>query len=144
MHSSLNARGQTKHVKKNTLPEEQRKLYEEYTITSILGTRMNPIDLPAKEWINEELATLQCERNKGLGEVPFKRELYLGKRVAGIQQLLLIEAALSGCCAQPRVGVCEENEGRARQIEIERERVCVCEAQAWQTCEERPDGALQF
>ena len=105
---------------------------------------MNPIDLPAKEWINEELATLQCERNKGLGEVPFKRELYLGKRVAGIQQLLLIEAALSGCCAQPRVGGCEENEGRARQIEIEREGVCVCEAQAWQTCEERPDGALQF
>ena len=105
---------------------------------------MNPIDLPAKEWINEELATLQCERNKGLGEVPFKRELYLGKRVAGIQQLLLIEAALSGCCAQPRVGCGEENEGRARQIERERERYCVCEAQAWQTCEERPDGALQF
>ena len=113
-------------LRNNTLPEEQRKLYEEYTITSILGTRMNPIDLPAKEWINEELATLQCERNKGLGEVPFKRELYLGKRVAGIQQLLLIEAALSGCCAQPRVGGGEENEGRARQIERERERGCVC------------------
>ena len=112
-------------LRKNTLPEEQRKLYEEYTITSILGTRMNPIDLPAKEWINEELATLQCERNKGLGEVPFKRELYLGKRVAGIQQLLLIEAALSGCCAQPRVGGGEENEGRARQIESDRGCVCV-------------------
>ena len=103
---------------------------------------MNSIDLPANGWNNEELATLQCERNKGLGEVPFKRELYLGKRVAGIQQLLLIEAALSGCCAQPRVGGGEENEGRARQIE--RERGCVCEAQAWHTCEERPDGALQF
>ena len=144
MHSSLNARGQTKHVKKNTLPEEQRKLYDEYTITSILGTRMNPIDLPAKEWINEELATLQCERNKGLGEVPFKRELYLGKRVAWIQQRLLIEVALSGSCAQPRVGCGEEIEGRARLIERERGCVCVCEAQAWQTCEERPDGALQF
>ena len=140
MHSSLNARGQTKHVKKHALPEEQRKLYEEYTITSILGTRMNPIDLPAKEWIYEELATLQCERNKGLGEVPFKREL--GKRVEGIQQILLIEVALSRCGAQPRVGGGEENEGRARQIERDRE--CVCEAQAWQTCEERPDGALQF
>ena len=126
MHSSLNARGQTKHVKKNTLPEEQRKLYDEYTITSILGTRMNPIDLPAKEWINEELATLQCERNKGLGEVPFKRELYLGKRVAWIQQRLLIEVALSGSCAQPRVGCGEEIEGRARQIERARERGCVC------------------
>ena len=135
MHSSLNARGQTKHVKKNTLPEEQRKLYEEYTITSILGTRMNPIDLPAKEWINEELATLQCERNKGLGEVPFKRELYLGKRVEGIQQILLIEVALSGCGAQPRVGGGEENEGSARQIkrerERERERERACEAQGW-------------
>ena len=89
---------------------------------------------------------MQCERNKGLGEVPFKRELYLGKRVEGIQQILLIEVALSGCGAQPRVGCGEENEGRARQIERERERdgVCVCEAQAWQTCEERPDGALQF
>ena len=133
-------------LRKNTLPEEQCKLYEEYTITSILDTRMNPIDLPANEWINEELATLQCERNKGLGEVPFKRELYLRKRVEGIQQILFIEVALSGCCAQPRVGGGEENEGRARQIERERERegVCVCEAQAWQTCEERPDGALQF
>ena len=91
---------------------------------------MNPIDLPAKEWINEELATLQCERNKGLGEVPFKRELYLGKRVEGIQQILLIEVALSGCGAQPRVGGGEENEGRARPIEREREREreseCVC------------------
>ena len=64
----------------------------------------------------------------------------------GIQQLLLIEVALSGCCAQLRVGCGEEHEGIARQIERERERerVCVCEAQAWQTCEERPDGALQF
>ena len=69
-----------------------------------------------------------CSANviKGLGEVPFKRELYLGKRLEGIQQILLIEVALSGCGAQPRVGCGEENEGKARQIERERERVCVC------------------
>ena len=109
---------------------------------------MNPIDLPANEWNNEELATLQCERNKGLGEVPFKRELYVGKRVEGIQQILLVEVTLSGCGAQPRVGCGKENEGRARQIERERERerdresVCVGEAQALQTCEERPDVTL--
>ena len=70
--------------KKSKIPEEKRKLYEEYYIKTFDGTRTY-IDDSANDWMRAELRQWQQANNKGPEEVPFSTEWYLDKRIEAIK-----------------------------------------------------------